>query len=121
MSASFVRMFKPQFAPLVESGAKSQTVRPTPARMPKAGDRISLRAWTEKPYRSPQRILREATISEVAHCEITETGVILNSYAEPCDAFAKADGFHDFTALRDWFKEQHGLPFEGILIRWTQP
>lgn len=50
--ASFVRMFKPHFALLVESGAKAQTVRPTPKRMPKPGDRISLRCWSGAPYRS---------------------------------------------------------------------
>ena len=41
-----VKLFKPQFSPLVESGLKLQTVRPTPKRMPKPGDRISLREWT---------------------------------------------------------------------------
>src|SRR5262245_11304591 len=38
-SANFVRMFKPQFAPMVESGQKCQTVRPTPKRIPHPGDR----------------------------------------------------------------------------------
>ena len=40
--ASFVWMFKPQFAGLVERGEKLQTVRPPPKRMPKSGDKISL-------------------------------------------------------------------------------
>lgn len=115
---SFVRMFKPQFAPLVESGKKRQTVRPTPSRMPKVGDYLSCREWTAKPYRSKQRVLLEALITKVSDVTITETGVILNSYAEPCDAFAVADGFSDFLEMRDWFKETHGLPFEGILIEW---
>lgn len=44
--AHFVRMFKPQFAPMVENGTKLQTVRPRPKRMPKEGDAISLRCWT---------------------------------------------------------------------------
>jgi len=114
-----VRMFKPQFAPLVKSGVKRQTVRPVPARMPKAAEPISLREWTGKPYRSKQRVLREAKICEVSRCDITDTGVAVNSYAEPCDDFARADGFRDFFELHDWFKAQHGLPFEGILIKWT--
>jgi hypothetical protein len=113
-----VRMFKPQFAPLVAAGTKCQTVRPTPKRMPKAGDRISLRMWTGKPYRSKQRVLREATISEVAMVDITETGIAVNSYAAPCDDFAVADGFRNFFELRDWFKATHGLPFEGVVIKW---
>ena len=43
-TSSFVRMFKPQFAGLVERGENLQTVRPIPKRMPKPGDKISLRA-----------------------------------------------------------------------------
>lgn len=113
-----VRMFKPQFAPLVEAGTKCQTVRPTPKRMPKAGDRISLRMWTGKPYRSKQRVLRESTISEVSMVDITETGIAVNGHADPCDDFARADGFRDFFELRDWFKATHGLPFEGVVIKW---
>lgn len=114
-----VRMFKPQFAPLVESGVKCQTVRPIPKRMPKPGDRISLRMWVGNPYRSKQRVLRAATISEVWMVDITETGIAVNSIAEPCDAFAVADGFRDFFELRDWFKATHGLPFEGVVIKWN--
>ena len=113
-----VRMFQPQFAPLVEAGTKRQTVRPTPMRMPKPGDKISLRMWTGKPYRSKQRVLREAIITEVAMVDITATGIVVNGYAEPCDAFAVADGFRDFFELRDWFKATHGLPFEGVVIKW---
>ena len=116
----FVRMFKPRFAPLVESGQKCQTVRPVPSRMPKVGDTISLREWTGKPYRSKQRVLREEVISGVSHVDITETGVAVESCAVHCDQFALADGFKDFFELRDWFKTEHGLPFEGILIKWTK-
>jgi hypothetical protein len=117
--ASFVRMFKPQFAALVESGKKLQTVRPTPKRMPKVGDKISLRCWTDKPYRSKQRVLMESTITEISMVDITENGISVNSYAEPCDDFARADGFRDFFELRDWFRATHGLPFEGIVIHWA--
>ena len=118
-SSSFVRMFKPQFAGSVERGEKLQTVRPIPKRMPQPGDKISLRCWTDKPYRSKQRVLMESTITEVSMVDITEDGIVVNSYAEPCDDFARADGFRDFLELRDWFRETHGLPFEGVLIRWT--
>jgi hypothetical protein len=116
--ASFVRMFKPQFAPMVEAGTKLQTVRPKPKRMPKPGDKISLRCWTDKPYRSKQRVLMESTITEVSMVDITENGIAVNSYAEPCDDFARADGFRDFFELRDWFRATHGLPFYGIVIHW---
>ena len=122
-SSSFVRMFKPQFAGLVERGEKLQTVRPVPKRMPKTGDRISLRAWTGKPYRSKQRVLRESVITKVEKIKFTrlhrvqfEDGILT------CDdewKFAVADGFETPAAMFDWFAATHGLPFEGVLISWT--
>jgi hypothetical protein len=116
-----VYLFKPQFAALVQAGKKCQTVRPVRKRMPKPGDQISLRMWIGKPYRSKQSILGSSVILQVNHCDITETGVCVNSYAVPCDEFARADGFGDFFELRNWFAATHGLPFEGILIKWQPP
>lgn len=120
---SFVRMFKPQFAALVESGAKCQTVRPTPKRMPKPGDKISLRAWTGKPYRSKQRVLRESLLTKVQTIDITAEGwVWLNDMRiktrRDFESFAKADGFDSPEAMLAWFRETHGLPFAGIVIYW---
>jgi len=123
----FVRLFKPQFAGLVESCAKLQTIRPVPKRMPKAGDTISLRAWTGLPYRSKQRVLLESKIAEVGLCHIEDRGVILyDCKFEPtaflvddyADRFAWRDGFKDWPEMRDWFKRVHGLPFSGIIIYW---
>lgn len=123
--ASFVRMFKPQFAGKVECGEKLQTVRPEPKRMPQVGDLISLRAWTDKPYRSKQRVLREAEVRDVGKITITEVGyevwddgwkVMMTEKSR--NAFARADGFEDWPALVGWFRETHGLPFHGILIKW---
>lgn len=120
-----VRMFKPQFAPLVESGAKCQTVRPTPKRMPKAGDRISLRMWTGKPYRSKQRVLRESEIRAVETISFCDTGrellVCLNGrelHPEEINAFSVADGFKGGIEMFNWFEVNHGLPFNGIVIKW---
>jgi hypothetical protein len=122
--AYFVRMFKPQFAGLVERGEKLQTVRLTPKRMPKAGDKISLRCWTGKPYCSKQRVLREATITRVDTFSIdTFPTMRINDirlkYRSACDEFARADGFADYPALLEWFHATHGLPFEGIVIHWN--
>lgn len=122
---SFVRMFKPQFADLVRSGAKSQTVRPTPKRRPEPGDRISLRAWTGRPYNSKQEVLREAEILGVIDIAIYGDSIhLISSFgdrrltSEEREEFARADGFPDFEALAAWFRETHDLPFHGILIRW---
>jgi hypothetical protein len=123
-SASFVRLFQHRFADMVERGEKLQTVRKTPKRMPKPGDRISLRAWTEKPYRSKQRVLAEGTITEVSTVWLGWNALIVSdrvlTQAE-WDAFARADGFADSVEMHGWFLKTHGIPVDGwrgILIRW---
>lgn len=122
--ANFVRLFKPQFAALVESGGKLQTVRPTPKRMPRAGDTISLRAWSSLPYRSKQRVLREAVITSVVPFSILASGLfVIDNEQRPvweADDFARQDGFRDANQMLVWFEANHGLPFEGIVIYWRR-
>jgi hypothetical protein len=120
--STFVRMFKPQFAPLVISGQKCQTIRPTPKRIPKRGDKISLRMWTGKPYRSKQRVLRDAVVDWVQPARIFPSVIELDG--QPLSehqmwAFAKADGFNTPQDMIEWFAFTHGLPFEGIVIYWS--
>lgn len=119
----FVRMFQPEFVPLVLSGRKRQTIRPTPKRMPAPGDRISLRVWMDRPYRSKQVVLWEATIIGVDPIQLGRWGATVNGrFLEPwdLDELALADGFDGWIGLRDWFSKIHGLPFSGILIRWGE-
>lgn len=125
---TFIRLFKPQFSPLVEAGTKCQTVRPTPKRMPKPGDRISLRVWTGKPRRSKQRVLRESEISAVEKITICDTGRELlvgvgnkSLTPEELNAFAALDGFKNGIEMFNWFEATHGLPFEGVVIKWNRP
>lgn len=89
--------------------------------MPQKGDTVSLREWTEKPYRSKQRELMEAILInvhsvEIGDCELTIDGHWMG--AEKRDRFARADGFDDWEALQNWFEETHGLPFKGICLVW---
>ena len=119
--STFVRMFQPRFARLVEIGKKRQTVRKTPKRMPKKGDTVSLREWTGKPYRSKQRKLMEATLINVHTVEIGDYEMTIDGKwmsAEKRDRFARADGFDDWKELQCWFEETHGLPFNGICLFW---
>ncbi len=122
-----VTMFQPRFAALVEAGTKRQTVRPTPERMPFAGDKRSLRQWLGKPYRSKQRELMQVTLKHVLPIKIHAEFIVLggNSLFEDdasdlrcLNVFAKADGFTDWPEMRDWFDLTHGLPFTGILLEW---
>lgn len=114
-----VRTFKPQFATLVESEMKWQTVRPTPKVMPRPGDLFDARQWTGLPYRSKQRKLGEWPIVRVAQCTINSQGVIYVDGELAPKGFAKADGFPSHAALCNWFRDTHGLPFSGILIQWA--
>jgi hypothetical protein len=121
-------MFKPRFAPLVEAGTKPHTVRPTPKRMPKVGDKISLRMWMGRPYGSKQRVLRESVVTKVEPIRLIDTGreliVTMAGRAlepEEINAFAQADGFAGGLEMFDWFEATHGLPFEGIVIHWEVP
>lgn len=118
MSRRFVRMFKPRFAALVKAGTKRQTIRPTPKRMPKPGDILDAREWTGKPYRSKQAKIGEFVISDVRMVRITKEHFGVPTTPEVLNLFAQADGFRDWDEMVEWLEREHGLPFEGILIRF---
>lgn len=122
-------MFKPRFAPLVKSGAKRQTIRPVPKRMPQIGDQESWREWTGRPYWTPQRELAKVKIIAVEKIEMRRD--ILGTCIQIHDIiitrqewlaingwkrFAEDDGFTSLRELFDWFAAEHGLPFNGIII-----
>ena len=116
-----VRTFKPPFAPLVKSGAKRQTIRPMPKRLPKAGDIESWREWSALPYRSRQRELARVQLTSVDFIQIFETGVAINGKLLTPRQVGKLSGRDGFPALRlsflCFFWDNYGLPFSGILIR----
>lgn len=114
-----MRMFKPQFAALVVSGAKRQTIRPTPKRMPKVGDVESWREWSGLPYRSKQRELAQVRLTSVEEIIITSSEVVVNGWILPSVSVKKLalkDGFLGKTDFIGWFNYTHGLPFTGIII-----
>ena len=117
-----VKTFMPKFWEAVRTGTKTQTVRPTPKRDIKPGDTISLRHWTEKPYRSKQGILEEGVITGVMPIFINSVGIHIGKtgswHVVNMEDFAKADGFTSWEEMRDWFESTHSLPFKGILIQW---
>ncbi len=133
-----VLMFQPRFAPKVQSGAKTQTIRPERKRPIKVGDRLSLRRWTGLPYRTPQQVLQEAVVLSVKPVKLTVTTKTFWD-GESCvslfiriadtllmesqmDLFAKADGFASVAEMSLWFMANHELrpsrPFTGICIKW---
>lgn len=119
-----VRMFKPQFATLVLSGAKRQTIRPTPKRMPRAGDHESWREWSGLPYRSKQNELAKVELTEVRRISMNffpdNEVVYLDDQILPREQYeplAARDGFASFVEMAMWFFDQYGESFAGILIK----
>lgn len=60
-----------------------------------------------------------------AKIEMTVERGFLESYldgslldTEDMEEIARADGFDDAAHMVGWFADTHGLPFEGILIKW---
>lgn len=110
--------FQARFASAVERGEKRQTIRLQGSRRhARPGEAVQL--YTGMRTKDCRR-LREAVCDLSTSCAIREEGVTLGNH--PCvdvDDFARADGFADFEAMKAWFREMHGLPFVGRLIRWT--
>ncbi len=112
--------FQARFAGLVESGAKRQTIRKRrkDGRDPKPSD--TLHFFTAMRTKACRRLGR-ATCTSVDPVYVGVAGIKIGcdwiDVADE-DVFARADGFASAAELIDWFSRTHGLPFEGLLIRW---
>lgn len=122
--------FQKQFAKDVEYGQKCQTVRaPRKDGRPhcKTGDTLKL--YTGMRSKSC-RLLITATVTHTAKILIEETEMFINGHRLPsaiydrdCETtdneFAQANGFEGgFMQMASWFRDTHGLPFEGTVIYW---
>lgn len=131
-----VLLFQGRFEEAVVSGRKPHSIRPDRRDgRPRArvGEALSLRVWTGKPYRSQQREIARAVVTEVERLAIRTDGVMWRPgsatevlWAEQEEllavllhTLAHADGFVGWAEMRDWFATTHGLPFTGVLIRWS--
>jgi len=114
--------FQSRFAPLVESGEKRQTIRAyrKGGRDPKVGDTLYL--YTGMRTKACRK-LGEATCRSVMHFAIQPPMIVLGIGAfgtsdRKMKALARRDGFNSVSEMIRWFERVHGLPFEGLLIRW---
>lgn len=124
-----VVMFQSRFVHKILSGEKRQTIRRLGKRNPPAvGERLSLRFWTGSPYRSPQSKIANAVVVQVRKIQVdvllkadecvaivASNGVLTS---EEMQRLAMADGFDGVWQMVAWFRDNHGLPFEGHEIRW---
>ena len=109
--------FQKQFAPDIRAGRKTQTIRQNPRC--KAGDTLQL--YTGQRTKNCELI-------GTATCAICEIITIYDDYAAAgywrlpsgdAEHIAKIDGFESFAAMRDWFRDRYGLPFQGYRIMWN--
>lgn len=125
--------FKAQFADDVQDGIKRQTVRAhRKDGRPhcRVGDTIKLYTGMRT---KACRLLCEATVTSIQTVRIEPTEMFLDgkrlfatitSRDDPTptdNEFAEADGFDSFMDMAEWFRDVHGLPFEGVVIRWGEP
>lgn len=119
--------FQKQFAPDVEAGRKTNSIR-APRKDGRAhckvGDRLKLYTGMRT---KGCRLLGEGLVRAVSEIEINVGHVRLVSGPQTVDmfgrvaldSFAREDGFENWPAMAGWFAQTHGLPFHGFLIRWT--
>lgn len=121
-SNRFVKLFDKEFALLLASGTKTQTVRQEGKRTPVIGDTIDCRTWSGKPHHSNHMDICTGTIYSVVRVVIESNAISVDNetYLSQVfmEDFARRDGFKDWNNLLHWFQDQYGLPFTGILIRW---
>lgn len=116
-----VILFSARFATDVACGNKRQTIRPPRIRTIAADDVLLLRAWEGRPYHSRQIDLALRACTHVSHVFISDDLVMVDKVglaSTELDAFARADGFANWAAMRAWFDADYGLPFSGQLICW---
>ena len=106
---------------MVESGAKTQTIRKVRKYPIKVGDTLYLNTG----MRTKQfRRLRETECTGVKGIHIIRGGIIdvhlgfVRQNTRQCLELALADGFIDFKSFVKFFEDKYGLPFEGVLIKW---
>ena len=112
--------YQKQFADDVESGKKRQTVRAfrKDGRDPKPGQTLfHYTGMRTKACRKLREDECKSTIPISIDTHIIAFDGVPLSWTE-MEKTARADGFESFYDLRDFFWENHGLPFNGLLIEW---
>lgn len=122
-----VLLFVPRFAPPIRAGTKRGTLRTPNARSPfRAGETISLRTWSGKPYRSRQQeIVPPVVCSCVSDVALGFRGrqpeiYVGNRRLSPAEAeaFVRADGFECAEDFHAYWHAKGVLTWRGNLIEW---
>ena len=110
--------FKKQFAELVESEEKRQTIRPLRKCPIKPGETLFLYTG----MRTKQcRKLKEVVCKNVSPIVVGPGWIELNERMldmEGIYEIARQDGFIETLGFFNFFRKQYSLPFHGVLIQW---
>ena len=105
----------------VRDGSKRQTIRRLRKRPIAVGD--TLRLYTGQRTKHCE-FLREEVCTYVVPVQITgclsiwHDGWRTDTLQPKADILAVADGFDCWSAMRDWFDQAYGLPFDGAVTCW---
>ena len=112
--------FKPQFAPMVESGRKTQTIRKVRKYPTKPGQIAYLNTGMRTKH---FRRLGFGMILDVNDFKIVnDWGFVIDDVVftdpEALRLMASCDGFNSWESFVKFFKNHYGLPFDGEIIKW---
>jgi hypothetical protein len=113
--------FKKRFVPLLETGAKQQTIRSPRKRHTKPGEAMQL--YTGMRTKACRKLVTPDPICISVEPLLMHDalGIKLSDRWLPREALiqlAIADGFADWDECLRFFSDVHGLPFQGVLIKW---
>lgn len=116
-------IFRERFAEAVGKGKQTCALIPKRKRAWKEGDQLYLQMRVRM---NNVKTLGEAILIKVSTITITEDSLTYEHPDRPLtlkathgpNRFARKCGFRDFTEMRDWYRDAHGLPFTGDLLRW---
>ena len=115
--------FQARFVDQIVSGEKRQTIRPIGKRRhAEPGDRLQLytgmRTKACRKLVEPDPVCVEASVIVLHETEVFMPEHMLETTVSALNGIARADGFKHWQEMCDWFADTHGLPFEGVLIKW---
>lgn len=109
-------MFQKEFAPLIQSGIKTSTIRPQSKRPYKVGEVLSARYWSEKPYHSNQVEFARIRVISANDSFMSLSTRLLAFYEEQeneygfgtdCATLAHVEGFKNYTDMQSWFFKRY--------------
>ena len=114
--------FKQQFVPLIETGAKQQTIRLPRKRHTKPGEAMQL--YTGMRTKACRKLVTPDPLCLSVEPLLMHDalGIKLNDRwltKEALTQLALADGFASWDECLHFFNTVHGLPFQGVLIKWA--